>query len=481
MWNPTHLQVTVVRAKNLLVKGKNGTNNPFVTIGVGKEKFQTSVKEKVAEEIVCWQEQCELSIVQADNTAALTLTVLHRTGIVDQFLGTVSIPLSSLPIHERPKCRWYKLQGKPGKDKGKDKERGEIEVRIAFTVKASTGSLMDLSKKEKYKSSLGHLSAKVGGSLLSLGSVEKRAGLKKIAKNIGHKVTGKKRDADGGDGASEKGSLENVVFPINKSIENVDPGVISEDEDEFTFDNLSHKSSGSSLNVNNSALENLAGGEFLRRSTKGPPAKPPRTVDPPSPSQKMDEWEQKLTLRRGVKPFSSGSPTANLDRSPKLVKSHTFDEPATPPVPSPTNIIPALAMQTPSPKPAERRFMSSPNLQKQDTEEQKEPPKLGKKFKPFQALKKEKKEERFIVGEEASVGKEESSRHSKQIQEKFRNLTRDDLIDTVLSLQNAVNDSRHQVKELEEYLDELLLRVMETTPRILQRPFGSCKTEFKSH
>lgn len=36
-----------------------GTNNVFVTIGLGKEKFQTSVKDK-ATNIVEWREKCEL-------------------------------------------------------------------------------------------------------------------------------------------------------------------------------------------------------------------------------------------------------------------------------------------------------------------------------------------------------------------------------------------------------------------------------------
>ena len=47
------------RAKGLKIKGKNGCNDPFVTIGLGKEKFQTSVVEKVTDS-VDWMEQCEL-------------------------------------------------------------------------------------------------------------------------------------------------------------------------------------------------------------------------------------------------------------------------------------------------------------------------------------------------------------------------------------------------------------------------------------
>lgn len=54
--------------------------------------------------------------------------------------------------------RWFKLLDKNGKE-GK-KERGELEVKISFIVKA--GSLSDLSKKGKHKSSLGQLSQAFG-------------------------------------------------------------------------------------------------------------------------------------------------------------------------------------------------------------------------------------------------------------------------------------------------------------------------------
>lgn len=37
----------------------SGTNDAFVTIALGKEKYQTSVKEK-ANEMAEWCEQCEL-------------------------------------------------------------------------------------------------------------------------------------------------------------------------------------------------------------------------------------------------------------------------------------------------------------------------------------------------------------------------------------------------------------------------------------
>lgn len=46
--------------------------------------------------------------------------------------------------------RWYPLQGK-------NKVCGELQVKIAFTVRS--GSLLDLTKKDKHKLSVGQLSS----------------------------------------------------------------------------------------------------------------------------------------------------------------------------------------------------------------------------------------------------------------------------------------------------------------------------------
>lgn len=38
-------------------------------------------------------------------------------------------------------------------------------------------------------------------------------------------------------------------------------------------------------------------------------------------------------------------------------------------------------------------------------------------------------------------------------------------------LENEVKSQRNKMKEMEDYLDDLLLRVMETHPKILQNPY----------
>lgn len=49
----------VLAAKGLLTKGKQDTNNCFVTIALGKEKYQTSIKDKSPNKVE-WREECEL-------------------------------------------------------------------------------------------------------------------------------------------------------------------------------------------------------------------------------------------------------------------------------------------------------------------------------------------------------------------------------------------------------------------------------------
>ena len=74
--------------------------------------------------------------------------------------------------------RWYPLTCKPGQNK--PGYRGELEVKIGFTVRANdtastAGSVSDLSKKARGSiSSLNKVAGNIGGSLLSLGGKEKK-------------------------------------------------------------------------------------------------------------------------------------------------------------------------------------------------------------------------------------------------------------------------------------------------------------------
>uniref|UniRef100_A0A0A9W3S2 Rab11 family-interacting protein 1 n=1 Tax=Lygus hesperus TaxID=30085 RepID=A0A0A9W3S2_LYGHE len=382
MWSPTHVQVTVQKARGLIGKGKNGTNDVFVTIGLGKEKFQTSIKEK-ASSMVEWHEKCELLIPKQGNRAEIILTALHHNLLgVDEFLGRISIPLVDMDVYERPKNKWYKLGDKPGKDKNKD--RGELEVKIAFIVKA--GSLSDLTKKEKHKSSLGQLSQAAqsfGGSLISISSLDKRKGLKKFATKIGNKL---------GKGSSHKKSddftPDSYKAEISKQrIGEADPGVISEGEsdDDFTLDELSHKSSGCSINISVArSVENVS---HPQHEFTPPPAKPPRSVTTSFTSETLQP--------------SNGRFNANDDK----------DDPPSSPL------------------------------------------------------------ERIIIGREMNRASSPITNLSPQVLGQYSGKSREELIQLIMDLQHKLTRELKRQRDLEDYLDQLLLRVMETSPRILQNPY----------
>ena len=70
----------------------SGTNDAFVTIALGKEKFQTSVKEKSSDPVE-WSEQCELyyrlsaSFLTFKYSQTHIAGVFHHTGIQQKYLS----------------------------------------------------------------------------------------------------------------------------------------------------------------------------------------------------------------------------------------------------------------------------------------------------------------------------------------------------------------------------------------------------------
>ncbi|CAG9803113.1 unnamed protein product [Chironomus riparius] len=543
MYTPTHIQVTVQRAKGLLTKGKNGTNNCFTTIALGKEKYQTSLKDNASSNVE-WHEECELAIPSQGNRAELTLTCLHRNNFgMDEFLGLVTLPLNQMDQFERPRSRWFKLQSKPGQEK-KEKDRGELELRTAFTVKA--GSLSDLSKKDKNKSSLSNITGAVGGSLLSLGALEKRKSLKKFAKSLGTKmhVTGRKKKDKGEDTESYTGSFSSIGTPnlgvmkrgSFRDDKNADPGVISEDEDEFVFENLSHKSSGSSLNVrqkNNNLILNKQDSPILRESSTLPIiTKPVRHSDSSSIKEKdgkVDEWEAKLygknieighssdSLKR--RSWETSRVPLNLEEEQKerepTIQEQSLErvslepepitmiidekpEPVYEPKPMPRSATAAEPMVTLNFIEQERRAgsanMSPISVKSEKVEKDKENI-FSKKWKNFRKEHTPSKShrdndmiknhlsksstgnggERIIIGGENAFNNqtyvEKKIDLPKEVLMKYDGKSKEEVMKIAHNLENDLLQQKQRNKELEEYLDVLLLKVMETHPKILQNPY----------
>ncbi|XP_067654709.1 rab11 family-interacting protein 1-like isoform X1 [Haliotis asinina] len=157
MWNPSHVQFTVLRARNLISKGKGGNNDVFVTIQLGKEKYQTStIKNAHNPE---WFEECDLPIPHMHSE--IEVNIYHRGVLSDDFLGYASIPMWDHKVGERPKSQWVTLKNKPSK--GQDnKLRGELEVKLTFHVESRTNIGPGLKKRS---SSIRNLASAVGDKL----------------------------------------------------------------------------------------------------------------------------------------------------------------------------------------------------------------------------------------------------------------------------------------------------------------------------
>ncbi|XP_045926570.1 rab11 family-interacting protein 2 isoform X6 [Micropterus dolomieu] len=164
-WFPTHVQATVLQATGLQPKGKNGTNDAYTIIQLGKEKYSTSVAEKTLNPV--WREEASfelpgLLLEGNPEVYELCLIVMHRSLVgMDKFLGQKSINLNEIfDNKERKKTDWYALESKPGK---KRKERGRIQVSIQFMRNNMTASMFDLSMKEKPRSPFSKLKVKMKG------------------------------------------------------------------------------------------------------------------------------------------------------------------------------------------------------------------------------------------------------------------------------------------------------------------------------
>lgn len=112
-WVPTHVQVTVLRGRDLRGKGKHGTSDVYTIIQLGKEKYSTGVAEKTTEPE--WREECSFEL-QPDalepggersghpaGSTKLVLTVMHRALIgLDVFLGQAVIQLDK--VFQESRC-----------------------------------------------------------------------------------------------------------------------------------------------------------------------------------------------------------------------------------------------------------------------------------------------------------------------------------------------------------------------------------------
>ncbi|XP_067253676.1 caldesmon isoform X2 [Chanodichthys erythropterus] len=211
-WYPTSVQVTVLQARGLRIKGKNGTNDAYAIMQVAKDKFSTSVAEKSVAPV--WKEEAafDLPLFHPGNAERCTLQVcvMHKALMgPDKMLGQATINLLELQDNKsRNKTEWFKLMGKTGKA---DKDRGEVLLDIQFMKNNLTASMYDLSGPDKSRSRLGKFKDKLKG--------KKKDGMSDSASAIVPSVGQVLTDSEGEEetditpGAKKKNKLKSLFAP----------------------------------------------------------------------------------------------------------------------------------------------------------------------------------------------------------------------------------------------------------------------------
>ncbi|XP_077434959.1 uncharacterized protein rab11fip5b isoform X1 [Vanacampus margaritifer] len=179
-WVPTHVNVTVLRARGLRTRSKHGSRYLYAVVQVGKDKYTTGLVDKA--EVPVWSEECCFELLPGilgeeeeeeeeagggrgaypPGSADLVITVMHRVLIgLDVFLGQTVIPLDRMFREGAcPRDQWFKLHSKAGR---KAKERGELQLTVQFTRNNMTASMFDLTAKDGRRSAFGKLKDRVTG------------------------------------------------------------------------------------------------------------------------------------------------------------------------------------------------------------------------------------------------------------------------------------------------------------------------------
>lgn len=467
MWSPTHVQVIVQKAKSLRIKGKNGANDTYVTIQLGKEKFQTSVQEKTNSPE--WHEECELTIPDG-NTSCITLTVFHRNFMgLDKFLGRVDVPLQELDIYERPRNKIYPLQGKPGSNDGK--VRGELEVRFAFVVKSVTGSLMDLSKKPQKSNSLPlKMVHSVGGSLMNLGGKDKKLSLGNLKSSLGGKLRHrrKKGSSSKSDSVIEEGEINDDV-----SIGDVDD--ISE------YDAVSIASSSQTGEMPSQLTSST--GELYRdlentssRAFEHPPSPSPVSYSS-SPKSNINNTHTDMIMENYESPAQLKLSSESINFNEKL-KPVFQDNKGSKPV---TNIEKEVAVKNnDNLKSARRQINSLAAKAKPITNLVKSPFHHNSDKSNFNSDKSNGTIERPEFNYNDVKGKPDKWKtdksdiaklNSNEVINLYDAMTKQELVELLCKQRSLLEHQQNHISSLEDYIDNLLVRVMDSSPRILQNPY----------
>lgn len=461
-WFPTHVQATVLQAAGLSPKGKNGTNDAYTIIQLGKEKYSTSVAEKTLNPV--WREEASFELpgllVEGNpEVYELVLIVMHRSLVgMDKFLGQRSINLNEIfDNKERKKIEWYPLESKPG---NKKKERGRIQVSIQFMRNNMTASMFDLSMKEKPRSPFFKLK---------------------------HKMKGRKHDSGYSDTSSAilpRSALSDQEPRLQQTpAEPLAPSAAAAPEAKVKRPLLAgaHKLSAahsmSDLIGNNfrpkldsmNSIEETGGGSGPhRRSQSEVPGFQDGEGHADPFTDITDGLPQKYaTLPRNRNPFEGEAGGQQLwDRSKDKKEKISLLERVTGKKEGRKS---SSGSSTNGTRLGSTGDLRAPNPFTSDGQQADTNP-FSSNFKPS---------DRKSTGSEDGLFGQKKDNHDKKKKAvtpvesaaAYRNLTFEEVVQELIKQKEVVRRKDAHIRELEDYIDNLLVRVMEETPSILRTPY----------
>uniref|UniRef100_A0A3P9P404 RAB11 family interacting protein 1 n=1 Tax=Poecilia reticulata TaxID=8081 RepID=A0A3P9P404_POERE len=164
-WSPTSVQVTVLQARGLRIKGKSGTNDAYAVMQVGKDKYQTSVVEKSVAPV--WKEEASFDLppllLQAGggggkDRGTLHVQVLHRALVgPDKLLGQAVINLLQLSEDKTRNKTECQSSAESGVASTSEKDPTNIQREKRAAPKPPGRNQQERQKQDEEETSTQHL------------------------------------------------------------------------------------------------------------------------------------------------------------------------------------------------------------------------------------------------------------------------------------------------------------------------------------
>ncbi|XP_074660094.1 uncharacterized protein LOC141912666 [Tubulanus polymorphus] len=446
MWTPTHAQLrpTVIQARNLIIRGKGGTNDAYVTIQLGKEQYRTSVIERTDQPV--WNEECDLPIT--DLSSVVQLNIYHRTFIgSDEFLGHANVPLAEFPVYKSSKNKSYLLLPKPGK-RSDGRYRGEIEVKITFIVRSKNE---DEDVKQRFRS-------------------PSFPSLKEMAENISDKVLQRSSSL-------KSRSTTSLLLPSNSNGDEIPKQVYHHDTDSVEDNPDTRKRSATLPRMFGSLLKPLKKKEDAVVFTISPNREVPSG---PKHNQSLLQAmaEDKLKQRQRHKSLPESTEIPLLSEEKSVASSTNGDDGGTPLLMTLHENAQSLDIGQLTMTMGETKFVApplNPSCFKRTT-------KIPRRGYSFQGTRSSlpivpelpadwERYQKLWEDYQREQNKKQQVLYNECLKQ-YEDKSHEELVKLLFNQRLQIEQKDEYVHDLEDYIDMLLVRVISTTPKILQTPYN---------